>query len=1093
MQYTITLKNTNEKVNGVINVIDEIPAGTEFVSATRDNLETIPAEYQEPKQVKSLEWKNVEVEAGSEIALVVYVKVVAKIEAQNETDTRVVQNIAKIYDGTTPEQEVQSSEIKVANITANKTSKIIYNTEKPHEHKVENGIEPLHEQDIIEYTITLTNVGEAEATVKVSDTIPKGTTLVKNGKVTVTDKNGTTTHKKLKLIEGIDVTVPAINDGVAGVATITFRVIVNSFDEQSKTIKNDMAKVDGNSTNTTEDKAEKVKINIPVTKIWKEINNDAARANSINAIKIQIKNEQNVVAEKIIAAVASDINYVRGTNNNLDTTEVTMTNTFELEVIKNQTTTKTIKKIWEDQDNKAQERPQKVVLTLNGIDHELTAENDEDQTTPNEWTLTINNLQKYNADGTEIVYTATEPNVPEGYTKTENGLIVTNTADVIVEKEAYKTNADGTIGEQTTETDKFGAGDIIYYTITLKNAGNTTIDTTTLTDTLSLRLELLAIDATDEITENTVSGTDNNGYTWTLSKDSNGNTVIDWILTDVKPGETKQLTIKTRIPIHVEHRDLTSKYGDTTQHAATLYIRKDGKVPYIGSGLSENEENYTSALGTVYLNIAEPIYDMNANLINDDIYHVLENNNAIVDMVSRGISRTELIRALSNNGITLGTDEIVLWYTAKHQDGQCKIYGIIKKVTDTQLTRINNAILMDNIEKAEETINIEEIVIEQAGTVTIHTTTTTTETVSTPMDVVFVLDVSGSMDGNNAIKMVNAVNNSIKTIMAKNAETRIGIVAFSDEVQVIVPLAKYPANINYLTHSREGYIFTYSKITENVTGYSNGVYTYGATYTQAGIKKGAEMLIAEETTTFTATVGGTTVSGTRTPVLVLITDGEPTYSNNQPDLSGTVSGNGSDEQPEHYYWTIRTAKYYKDAVTEKYYKGTNKEAKMFTIGIDLNNKSAITMLNPNETNVNICRDAGESDKENKNAKSLYNLLNSQHTPYAYDYADKTHTGAISESDLENFLTTSLEASSGTMVVRAITMEETINRRIDLVHMNENEEFSLEIKGETTLSYNSLTQAKEAQYVKYDSIEQVYYVDLTNIEKQTTVNISYYHK
>ena len=55
-----------------------------------------------------------------------------------EKETEKVQNIATIYEGTT-EEEVPSPETKVANIIANKTSKIIYNEEKPHEHIIENG------------------------------------------------------------------------------------------------------------------------------------------------------------------------------------------------------------------------------------------------------------------------------------------------------------------------------------------------------------------------------------------------------------------------------------------------------------------------------------------------------------------------------------------------------------------------------------------------------------------------------------------------------------------------------------------------------------------------------------------------------------------------------------------------------------------------------------------------------------------------------------------------------------------------------------------------------------------------------------------
>ena len=68
------------------------------------------------------------------------------------------------------------------------------------------------------------------------------------------------------------------------------------------------------------------------------------------------------------------------------------------------------------------------------------------------------------------------------------------------------------------------------------------------------------------------------------------------------------------------------------------------------------------------------------------------------------------------------------------------------------------------------------------GTIEITTTTTSQTSVKTPLDVVFVLDVSGSMNDNDKDKkMVNAVNSAITTIMKENPDSRIGVVAYSSK------------------------------------------------------------------------------------------------------------------------------------------------------------------------------------------------------------------------------------------------------------------------------------------------------------------------
>ena len=87
----------------------------------------------------------------------------------------------------------------------------------------------------------------------------------------------------------------------------------------------------------------------------------------------------------------------------------------------------TIGKIWNDDNNITGVRPNQVELTL-------VANGEETQTKlivseENNWSTTLTDLNKYDENGNEIIYTVIEKEVPEHYIKTENGLTVTNTID----------------------------------------------------------------------------------------------------------------------------------------------------------------------------------------------------------------------------------------------------------------------------------------------------------------------------------------------------------------------------------------------------------------------------------------------------------------------------------------------------------------------------------------------------------------------------------------------------------------------------------------------------------------------------------------
>ena len=955
--------------------------------------------------------------------------------------------------------------------------------------------------DVIEYTIVVTNTGNTTLEdIKITDSLN-----VKYDDKDVNAGNTVYTIESLEPGKYVEIkvyyTVTAEDVKTEGtinnVATATAKDGTHDDDNDNKVVKNPNTQV-------------------TATKAWENMDSDAAKANTLTSIKLQVKNGDTVVAEQEVTekdnwtytfrnlpvydANGNKITYTideavvsAKDQAKLDLYEKSIkngviTNTFKPERVTEKTDV-TMTKVWEDNNNTFNTRPDSIILTVNGIDYEVTGTKKADS-----WSRT-ENLPKYDAEGREISYTATEKTVPTGYEKvSEEGLTVTNRANELINKTAYKADANGNIGSPATNKDIFAANETVYYKITLKNAGSQPI-TKTVTDEIPLRLTLNTVDGkTGE------SGTTDKGDNWTVTKNDKEQSVVTWEVKDLAAGKTRELIIKATVVAEAEYKDICNKTIDgTTAYTAKLFVRKDGKVPYEGSGTGYNPSLYTGELGTVYLNSSDLHYDTNANLKNDDLYYLIKNNNIITDMVAKGITRAQLVDALKTNGTTLADDEVVVWYVIKNESDGYHIDGVIRKISS--LTEITNTAFTDKV-SSDSTIKLEDIEIGQRGSVTVKSVTASTDTVSTPMDVVFVLDTSGSMtyplevknkDDKKAVEdsrakaMVNAVNSSIKTIMSKNKDSRVGVVGFSNDASTIIPLGNYAQGIDYLIreYSAGDRRHDSSQTIKSNVGNKSSREVTGGTNTQSGIKLGAEMLTSAQNTT-TATVklkDGTTKTITRTPLLILVTDGEPTYYYASETATGKVNGHGyADETDEdYYYWTLRTAKYYKDQITNKYYQNTDKTAKAFTIGIGLSGNEAVAMLDPTEENVNAC------NNNNWQQKALYNLITNNGTaPGAYSYADGSKTGEITESDLTDFLNTSIDSSSENEENRAITVEESKARRVELGNINTSKEFELKV-GEKT--YSSISAAQNAGYLKKDS--KGYYIDLTKVERSTAVDVTYW--
>lgn len=243
-----------------------------------------------------------------------------------------------------------------------------------------------------------------------------------------------------------------------------------------------------------------------------------------------------------------------------------------------------------------------------------------------------------------------------------------------------------------------------------------------------------------------------------------------------------------------------------------------------------------------------------------------------------------------------------------------------------------------------------------------------------PVDVVFVLDTSGSMTGGRSTSMVTAANAAIRSLMEANENNRIGVVAFSSNArsdnttaaEQLSALAHYDDNAatNHLRwgNSRGTVTNNGSYIIGRGTGAGTRHGIDGGTNIHAGIALAADMLMS--TTSTTVQVDGNTVN--RMPFLVVLSDGAPTYSSYTSNGSDTnwydpnmtaERGDGNNPYAGNGFLAALTAAYYKGRITEKYFGSNANEQNrcyIYTIGVGLDgltgNAKALAQItmNPKE-------------------------------------------------------------------------------------------------------------------------------------------------
>lgn len=284
--------------------------------------------------------------------------------------------------------------------------------------------------------------------------MPEGTTLVASSiKV-----DGKGKYTEADLNSGITVEVAA-NSTV----TLTFQVKVNKLTTAEVHIKNENAKQDDTPINPTDDKVKKEYVTVTANKEWVDFDGvDGMRPESVEfelvADGTPTNNKQTASKDNWTVEFSNLDKYTESGNiieytiqeNNVneyytpsyevskngDITTVKVTNTLIYEKIKiSVEATKT----WVDKDNKVGVRPENIKFALYA-DGVATGKTETLSGTESTWTTTFENLDKYKSNGETIVYTVKEAETPVHYTKSEDGLTVTNTIDYTTFTKAVTVN-----------------------------------------------------------------------------------------------------------------------------------------------------------------------------------------------------------------------------------------------------------------------------------------------------------------------------------------------------------------------------------------------------------------------------------------------------------------------------------------------------------------------------------------------------------------------------------------------------------------------------------------------------------------------------
>ena len=234
------------------------------------------------------------------------------------------------------------------------------------------------------------------------------------------------------------------------------------------------------------------------------------------------------------------------------------------------------------------------------------------------------------------------------------------------------------------------------------------------------------------------------------------------------------------------------------------------------------------------------------------------------------------------------------------------------------------------------------------------TTQSITGEAQSPVDVVFVVDFSGSMISNGMdngqsrlANLLDALNSSIKTLMEANEYNRVAVVCYSgkpDESvsasEVLLPLKHYSSSQTYFSIDYPTVTTLERTVSWNIDGESGNhtVEQPHATNTQMGLYTGMNLLTVSNTT---VEINGQTVQ--RVPAVIHLSDGNPTVSSDNQNWwePSNNSGNGNGivriSSVGNGLKAMMTATYMKREINRNYNADSNSDyaVRVYNIGMGL--------------------------------------------------------------------------------------------------------------------------------------------------------------
>lgn len=240
---------------------------------------------------------------------------------------------------------------------------------------------------------------------------------------------------------------------------------------------------------------------------------------------------------------------------------------------------------------------------------------------------------------------------------------------------------------------------------------------------------------------------------------------------------------------------------------------------------------------------------------------------------------------------------------------------------------------------------------------------------SAPLDVVFIIDLSASMDedmnnangqnaGSRLKNTIAALNTSITNLMALNAYTRVAVVGYGSVATTLLPLGHYSKNGNTdwftlnnnesaITITTSTYNSYLSKTSASQYGFSGNYYLGGETNIQAGVYTGMNILASLSSTDVNndadiyANIAGNQVK--RTPSVVILSDGAPSASSNSTSWWNPGNNDGNGDGQNFYYGNglkaMMAATYMKAAIDRKYQLTDDAKTTIYTIGMGISQLS----------------------------------------------------------------------------------------------------------------------------------------------------------